>query len=83
MIGTFTGDYYQHTAVETERQVDEEVELFNDLKSAILQARTHQQQFISLLEKPKDLQEEYTNFLRTRSQMRKKAGMSLSFSIRK
>lgn len=63
VMGTFIGDYYQQTAVEAERHIDEEVELFNDLKSAILQARTHQQQFIPLLEKPKDLQEEYADFL--------------------
>ena len=42
--GTFTGDYFQHQAMEVERQVDEEVELFNELKSAVLKARIHQQQ---------------------------------------
>ncbi|BAY81233.1 two-component sensor histidine kinase [Calothrix parasitica NIES-267] len=60
--GTFIGDYFQHQAMEVERQVDEEVELFNELKSAILQARIHQQQLIPLLEKPLDFQEEFTNF---------------------
>ena len=63
ITGIFIGDYYQHKAIETERLVDEEVELFNDLKSSILQARTHQQQFIPLLKKPKDLQGEYAHFL--------------------
>ncbi len=67
VTGTFIGDYYEYEAIETERRVDEKVELFNDLKSSILQARTHQQQFISLLEKPKDLQEEYINFLKHES----------------
>ncbi|MEM7712831.1 MAG: ATP-binding protein [Cyanobacteria bacterium P01_A01_bin.68] len=60
--GTFTGDYFQHQAMEVERQVDEEVELFNELKSAVLKARIHQQQFIPLLEEPVDLQKEFTNF---------------------
>ena len=41
--GTFIGDYFQYQAIEVERQVDEEVELFNELKSAILKARIHQQ----------------------------------------
>ena len=60
--GTFIGDYFQYQAIEVERQVDEEVELFNELKSAILKARIHQQQFIPLLEEPVDLQKEFTNF---------------------
>ena len=62
--GTFIGDYFQHQAMEVERQVDEEVELFNELKSAVLKARIYQQQFISLLEEPLDLQKEFTNFLK-------------------
>lgn len=64
VTGTFIGDYYEYEAIEAERQVDEEVELFNELKSAILQARTHQQQFIPLLETPEGLQKEYTHFLK-------------------
>ncbi|MGD1913531.1 MAG: ATP-binding protein [Rivularia sp. (in: cyanobacteria)] len=67
VTGTFIGDLYQHRAAEEERFVDEEVELFNELKSAILQARTHQQQFIPLLEKPENLQTEYTHFLKHKS----------------
>ena len=66
--GTFIGDYFQYQAIQTERTVDEEVELFNELKSSILQSRTHQQQFIPLLEKPKELQAEYTHFLKHRSE---------------
>jgi len=62
--GTFIGDYFQHQAMEVERQVDEEVELFNELKSAVLKARIYQQQFISLLEEPLDLQKEFTNFIK-------------------
>lgn len=67
VTGTFIGDYFQHRAAEAERIVDEEVELFNELKSSILQTRAHQQQFIPLLEKPKELQQEYTHFLKRRS----------------
>ncbi|MEO1377379.1 MAG: ATP-binding protein [Cyanobacteria bacterium J06635_10] len=67
VTGTFIGDLYQHRAAQEERFVDEEVELFNELKSAILQARTHQQQFIALLEKPENLQTEYTHFLKHKS----------------
>ena len=64
IMGTFIGDYYQYEAIKAERRVDEEVELLNEVKSAILQARIHQQHFISLLEKPKDLQEKYIDFLK-------------------
>jgi signal transduction histidine kinase len=64
LIGTFIGDYYQYRAIQIERLVDEEVELLNELKSAVLQARIHQQQFIPLLEKPKELQQEYINFIK-------------------
>lgn len=64
IMGTFIGDYYQYQAIKAERRVDEEVELLNEVKSAILQARIDQQHFISLLEKPKELQEEYINFLK-------------------
>lgn len=80
LTGTFIGDYYQHKAAEAERIVDEEVELFNELKSSILQARTHQQQFIPLLEKPKDLQKEYTHFLKHRSDAKESWDELKSFS---
>ncbi|MEM6752396.1 MAG: ATP-binding protein [Cyanobacteria bacterium P01_C01_bin.38] len=63
IMGTFIGDYYQYRAITAERIVDEEVELFNEVNTAILQARIHQQHFISLLDKPKQLQQEYTHFL--------------------
>ena len=68
IAGTLIGDYYQYRAILKERTVDEEVELFNELKSSILKARIHQQQFIALLEKPKDLQKEYTGFLQHKSE---------------
>lgn len=68
ITGTLIGDYYQYRAVLKERTVDEEVELFNEFKSSILQARIHQQRFIALLEKPKDLQKEYTSFLKQKSE---------------
>ena len=64
VTGTFIGDYFQYQAIKIERQVDEEVELFNELKSAILRARTHEQHFIALLEKPKKLKKEYNSFLK-------------------
>ncbi|MGB6298208.1 MAG: ATP-binding protein [Rivularia sp. (in: cyanobacteria)] len=64
ITGTFIGDYYQYQAIKAERRIDEEVELLNEVKSAILQARIDQQHFISLLEKPKELQKEYINFLK-------------------
>ncbi|NJO58176.1 MAG: HAMP domain-containing protein [Richelia sp. RM2_1_2] len=65
--GTLIGDYYQLTSVEKERYVDEEVELFNELKSGFLQARIHQQHLTSLLENPKELQKEYAGFLNHKS----------------
>ena len=80
LTGTLIGDYYQHQAIKAERIVDEEVELFNELKSAILQARTHQQQFIPLLEKPKGLQKEYTHFLKHGSNVKESWDELESFS---
>ncbi|AFY57164.1 histidine kinase,HAMP domain-containing protein,histidine kinase [Rivularia sp. PCC 7116] len=67
VTGTFIGDYFQYQAGKVERLVDEEVELFNELKSAVLQARIHQQQFIYLLEKPQELQKEFVNFIEDES----------------
>ncbi len=64
LTGTLIGDYYEHQAVEVERQVDEEVEYFNELKFAILEARLHQQHFIPLLEKSEDFKKEYALFLK-------------------
>ncbi len=80
LTGTLIGDYYQYQAIKAERFVDEEVELFNELKSAILQARTHQQQFIPLLKKPKDLEEEYSHFLKHQSDAKKSWDELKSFS---
>ncbi len=64
VTGTLIGDYYQQQAVKKERHINEEVELLHSLQSSVLQARTHQQQFITLLNKPEVLQEEYTHFLK-------------------
>lgn len=80
VTGTFIGDYYQEQAVKKERYVDEEVELFNELKSAFLQARIHQQLLISLLDKPEDLQKEYAVFLKHRSNAKETWNELESFS---
>ncbi len=60
--GLMIGDYYQKNAEEQHELAMEEIELLSRLQSAVLMARTHQQQFIPLIQNPKLLQEELSHF---------------------
>lgn len=66
-VGTATGitigDHYQQQAAELATHAQEETYLLHRLQASVLQARTHQQQFIPLLQTPPLLQEEYEHFL--------------------
>jgi len=66
-LGTATGftvgGYYQEQAQDQHEQAIQEIELLNRLQAGVLQARTHQQQFIPLTQNPRLLQEEYAHFL--------------------
>jgi hypothetical protein len=67
VVGTtagFTiGDSFQRTAKEQEEHAHQEIRLLHRLQTGIIQARTHQQQFIPLMDEPKKFQEEYSHFL--------------------
>jgi len=61
--GFTIGRYYQKPALETRKASEEEIRLLSRLQSAVLQARTHQQQFIPLMPTPDLLADEYHHFL--------------------
>ncbi|MBD1928607.1 HAMP domain-containing histidine kinase [Trichocoleus sp. FACHB-90] len=67
VVGTtagFTiGDSFERTAREQEEHAHQEIRLLHRLQTGIIQARTHQQQFIPLMDEPEKLQEEYSHFL--------------------
>lgn len=60
--GIILGDYYQHEAKERTDHTASELQLLHRLQASVLQARTHQQQFIPLLQSPDLLIEEYAHF---------------------
>ena len=62
--GVIVGDHYQQNFVEQHERADEELQLLHRLQAGVLQARTHQQQFIPLLKEPELLQHEHTHFLK-------------------
>lgn len=68
VLGTTTGfvvgDYYQRQAKVLEEHAQEKIRLLHRLQAGILQARTHQQQLIPLLQQPELLQEEHFHFQR-------------------
>ncbi|MEP0851054.1 MULTISPECIES: ATP-binding protein [Cyanophyceae] len=67
VVGTtagFTiGDSFERTAKEQEEHAHQEIRLLHRLQTGIIQARTHQQQFIPLMDEPEKFQEEYSHFL--------------------
>nr|WP_290221564.1 ATP-binding protein [Trichocoleus desertorum] len=62
-VGFVIGDRFHHAALERHNRVEEEVRLLHRLQASILQARTHQQQFIPLTEDLSSLRDEYEHFL--------------------
>jgi two-component system, NtrC family, sensor kinase len=69
--GIILGNYYQRQAVQLNEHAEAELQLLYQLQSGILQARTHQQQFIPLLASPQELQREYAHFLEHEDQIKK------------
>lgn len=63
VAGTLISSYYQQQAEVEAQQAHTAGILLKDLQIAILQARSHQQQLISLLPQPTAWQEEYTHFI--------------------
>ena len=62
--GIMIGEHYQQEARAREEYAQQEIRLLNRLQSSILQAQTHQQQFIYLVKKPEALQQEYSSFIK-------------------
>ncbi|WP_017316869.1 sensor histidine kinase [Mastigocladopsis repens] len=63
VAGFLIGEYQQQKAVQKHDDAIEEIELLNRLQNAVLQTRTHQQQFIPLVPNLKQLQNEHSHFL--------------------
>ncbi|MEL6853846.1 MAG: ATP-binding protein [Cyanobacteria bacterium J06606_4] len=61
--GILIGNAHQKEALETEHHVLEEVRLLSQLQAGVLQARTHQQQLIPLVESPEDFWDEYSHIV--------------------
>ena len=63
-VGFVVGNFYEDRARAVEELAHEEVALLSQLQVGVLQARTHQQQLIPLLDFPEDLRDEYSHILR-------------------
>ena len=62
-VGIGIGNHYEESFREEAEKWHETGVLLNDLQIAVLQARSHQQQFVALLEKPEDFQNEHSHFI--------------------
>jgi two-component system, NtrC family, sensor kinase len=82
VAGWTIGDYYQRQALEKHESSIRKVELVNRLKHAVLEARSHQQQFIPLVDKPKRFQEEYSHFLRHAAEIKQLSSETASYITR-
>ncbi|WP_413267108.1 ATP-binding protein [Floridanema flaviceps] len=63
IVGMGLGNYYEEAFRNEAQKWHETGVLLNDLQIAVLQARSHQQQFVALLEKPQDFQNEHSDFI--------------------
>jgi two-component system NtrC family sensor kinase len=71
IMGFSLGNYYHDQASEREEHTRNEVELLHRLQANILQARTHQQQLIPLVQFPQKFAEEYTLLLEHQTEIKK------------
>ena len=62
-LGVFISDRYRSEAYHSKEHAYKQIEMIRKLQAAILQARTHQQHFIQLLNQPEELKNEYSSFL--------------------
>lgn len=63
IVGMGLGNYYEESFRKEAEEWHETGVLLNDLQIAVLQARSHQQQFVALVEKPTDFQYEHSHFI--------------------
>ena len=61
--GFLVGNYFHRQAAAPPKELAQELELLNQLQICLLKVRTHQTEFIALLDQPKALQAEYSEFL--------------------
>ena len=61
--GFLVGNYFHRQAAAPQKDLAQELELLNQLQICLLKVRTHQTEFIALLDQPKALQAEYSEFL--------------------
>lgn len=69
--GQIIGTYYQEQARAQYKQAREEEHLLTELKTAVLEARSHQQQFIPLMQQPQSFQDEYAHFIKHTQEVNK------------
>jgi signal transduction histidine kinase len=62
--GLVIAEHSQRRAATISDALHEEIELMHQLQIAVLQARTHQQQLIPLMESPGDFESEYSHILK-------------------
>ncbi|MBD1898798.1 ATP-binding protein [Trichocoleus sp. DQ-A3] len=69
-IGRTVGDYYyEDQSRENLERVHKETLVFNDLRFNVLEARNHQQQFISLISQPEVFREHYAHFIEHKAEV--------------
>ena len=56
--GFLVGNYFHRQAAAPQKELAQELELLNQLQICLLKVRTHQTEFIALLDQPKALQAE-------------------------
>ena len=71
VAGFTIGEHYQRQAIEWTEHADGEIRLLHRLQAGILQARTHQQQLIPLLNDPSAFQDEYNHLLKHSQEIQK------------
>ena len=69
IAGFGVGHHYQQQSEEREEHTGNEVQLLQRLQTHVLQARTHQQQLIPLLQYPEKFQDEYTHLLKHKAEV--------------
>ncbi|AFZ12222.1 integral membrane sensor signal transduction histidine kinase [Crinalium epipsammum PCC 9333] len=69
--GQIIGTYYQEQAHDQYKQARDEEHLLTELKTAVLEARSHQQQFIPLIQNAQSFKDEHAHFLRHTQEVKK------------
>ena len=69
IAGFGVGHHYQQQSEEREEHTGKELQLLQRLQTHVLQARTHQQQLIPLLQYPEKFQDEYTHLLKHKAEV--------------